>query len=348
MARKSMATYSELHDLACRLRLDETAYRRAAELAGLKPDRQAWKRFAEVFLAGLGTALIVAGLAAFVAWNWAGLDRQWKFGLVEAGVLATAVMAWRFRLDTRAGRLSLLALGVLAGILLGLYGQVYQTGADPYALFLVWALLILPLCVIGRQAGLWLVFVILLNLTVILYYTQVISPPGGWWSVGQLFGPLVWLTTTVTDSTLASSLFGLDAIALACWEVGARTRGGWMRGRVFPRLVALLAFGSLLPSSLLIIAGGAAGAEPNLHLLSPALLAIAIGAAYWYYQHVERDLFILTLCALAVILAVTSLATRYLEPTPVVLLALALLVIAQVGGAAAWLRSVASRWEEAS
>ena len=47
-------------------------------------------------------------------------------------------------LDAVAGRISLFATAFLSGILLAVFGQVYQTGADPYGLFLAWALLILP------------------------------------------------------------------------------------------------------------------------------------------------------------------------------------------------------------
>ncbi len=40
-------------------------------------------------------------------------------------------------------------------ILLAVYGQTYQTGADPYELFFGWAILIIGWVAISRFAPLW-------------------------------------------------------------------------------------------------------------------------------------------------------------------------------------------------
>ena len=49
----------------------------------------------------------------------------------------------------------------------------------------------------------------LLNLTLILYYTQVLHPPDGWWELARLLGPLVWLGSTVTDRHRTLTVYGL-------------------------------------------------------------------------------------------------------------------------------------------
>ena len=41
-----------------------------------------------------------------------------------------------------------------------------------------------------------------------------LHPPDGWWELARLLGPLVWIGSTVTDSTLASYLFTLNLAAL--------------------------------------------------------------------------------------------------------------------------------------
>ena len=225
MHQETTASYANVHEMARQLKLNAAAYRRAIEIARLAPDRADWLRHIDRFLIAIGALLIVAGIASFFAWNWSDLNYLVKFALIEGGIVAAVVLAWRFGLDSNAGRISLFAAAFLTGTLLAVFGQVYQTGADPYGLFLAWAVLILPWAIIGRQAGIWMLLQILLNLTVIMYYTQVLNPPDGWWQLSQLLGPLVWLGTTVMDSTLASYLFALNAVALVIWEFGTAPRG---------------------------------------------------------------------------------------------------------------------------
>ncbi|HEX7718733.1 MAG TPA: DUF2157 domain-containing protein, partial [Woeseiaceae bacterium] len=247
------ATHGSVHDLAVALALDDAAYRRAVDLARLVPDRRDWLRYFDHFLVAVGTLLIIAGITAFFAWNWADLHHMAKFALIQAGMVAAVLIAWRLQLDSIGGRASLLAAAFLVGVLFAVFGQVYQTGADPYGLFLVWAVLILPLAMIGRQPGLWLLFQLLLNLTLILYWIQVLHPPEGWWQVSQLLGPLVWLATTVMDSRLASWLFALNASAIVIWELAANRGIDWLQGRTYPRVLALLALYTVLGPTIVLV-----------------------------------------------------------------------------------------------
>ena len=345
MQRHTAASYTDVQDMAEALRLSESAYQRAQEVAGLAADRQDWLHHIDRFLVAVGALLVVAGVAAFFAWNWAELGHLAKFFLIQTGVVLTAVLAWRLGLDAVAGRMSLFATAFLVGILLAVFGQVYQTGADPYGLFLAWGVLILPLAVIGRQAGIWMLVQLLLNLTLILYYTQVLKPPEGWWELARLLGPLVWLGTTVFDSTLASYLFALNAVALVVWEVGAARGIVWMQGTVFPRLIALAAFGTVLAPTLIIIVAAGLEGQARLSLVSPLLFAVATVACLYYYQRRRLDLFILTCALLGIIMAVTSFVIRHMLEGSGGLLVLAVFVIAQVTAATWWLRRVAQTSE---
>ena len=345
MPRDTAASYADVQEMAEQLNLNARAYRRAVEIARLRPDRGDWLRHIDRFLIAIGAALIVAGIAAFFAWNWAGLGSMMKFALVEGGIVGGVVLTWRFGLDSAAGRAGLLAAAFLVGTLLAVFGQVYQTGADPYGLFLAWAALILPWAVIGRQAGIWMLLQILLNLTVIMYYTQVLHPPDGWWQLSQLLGPLVWLGAAITDSTLASYLFALNAAALVIWEVGARIGIPWMQGTVFPRLIALLTLSTVVIPTLIVIVAAGLEEKTGLGIISPVLMFTATAACLYYYRHQRHDLFILTCSLLGAIMVVTSLAVRFMLGGSGTLLFLAVLVIAQVAGAAWWLREVSAAWE---
>ena len=119
-----------------------------------------------------------------------------------------------------------------------------------------------------------------------------------------------------------------------------------MQGRLLPGLIALMAFGTVLPPTLVMIFVGAFEEKANLYFVSPLLLVISGAACLWYYQFKRQDLFILTLCLLAAILVITSYFIRHLMGGFGSLLFLAILIILQVAGAAWWLRDVARRWED--
>jgi uncharacterized membrane protein len=342
------ATHASVHELATALALDEAAYDRAVLLADLRPDRNDWLRFLNRFLTAVGALLIVAGVTAFFAWNWAELHHMAKFALIQAGIVAAVLIAWRLGIDSIGGRASLVAAAFFVGVLLAVFGQVYQTGADPYGLFLVWAILILPWALAGRQAGMWLLFHGLLNLTLIMYWTQVLHPPTGWWMLAQLLGPLVWLGTTVMDWRLASWLFALNAAALVLWEVGAARGVAWLQGRTSPRLIALAALYTVLAPTVLLIAGATGGARFHISVVSPVLFAAALAACLGYYRHRKPDLFMLTAALFSAILVVMVFAARNLFDSFESLFVLAVLLVAQVAGAAYWLRDVSRRWEAAA
>lgn len=343
------AAHASVHELATALALDEAAYTRAVELARLSPEKSDWLRYLDRFLTAVGVLPIVAGITAFFAWNWADIHRMAKFALIELGLVAAVLLAWRFCIDSIGGRASLFAAAFLVGVLLAVFGQVYQTGADPYGLFLAWALMILPWALVGRQAGLWLLLQVLLNLTLIMYWTQVLHPPSGFWQLARLLGPLVWLGTTVLDWRLASWLFGLNALALVLWEIAAARGMQWLQGRTCPRIIALIAFYTVLGPTLVVIFAATEGFNIHLSVVSPVLFAAALAVSLWYYQYRKPDLFMLTAALFGAILVIMACAIRYLfEHIDDMLFLLALLLIAQVAGAAYWLKGVSRRWEVAA
>jgi len=343
-----VANHTNVHELATELAFSEAAFDRAVELADHSPKTTDWLRYFNQFLMALGTALVVAGVTAFFAWNWAELGHMQKFALIEFGIAGAAVATWRSGIDSIGGKAGLFVAAFLVGVLFAVYGQVYQIGADPYGLFLSWAILILPWAMIGRQSGLWLLFVILLNLALIMFWTQVLAPPEGWWQLAQLFGPLVWLGSLVTDSHLSTAVLLLNVFALLAWEFASIRGAPWVQSGWFVRVVAFIALGTVVTPTLLIVLAGAFGEKLGLTLLSPILMAVVTAACLYYYQYRKQDLFVLTCCAFAVIMVVTSFAIRILLNDFGSMLFLAMLLIGQVAWAAYWLRNVARRWEEAA
>lgn len=100
----------------------------------------------------LATALMGLGVIFWVAANWDTLGHLGRFGLLEA-VLVVASLGAVLRTAWRAP-LALLVFLVTGGLLASI-GQTYQTGADPWQLFALWALLGLPLAWVVRHDVLW-------------------------------------------------------------------------------------------------------------------------------------------------------------------------------------------------
>lgn len=341
-------SHTNVQELAINLGLNENAYSRALQLAELTPGRNDWLRYINHFLATIGALLIVAGVTAFFAWNWADLDYLVKFALIQAGIAGTALLAWRLGIDSMGGRAALFSSAFLVGVLFAVFGQVYQTGADPYGLFVAWSILILPLAIIGRQAALWILFQTLLILALIMYWTQVIDPPNGWWQLAQLLGPLVWLSSTLMDSTLASLVFALNAVALIAWEYAVNRNVAWVQGRTYPRVIGFGALSNVLIPTVVFIVGASFGEAIKLGISSPVLYVAASVAALYYYRFRRPDLLMLTMLVFGAILVFTTLIGRNMPMEAGSILMLAILLIGQVAAAAYWLRNVSRQWEAES
>ena len=113
-----------------------------------------WFSWARLMLLFFGCALLLAGIIFFFAYNWAAMGRFLKLGLIETGIIV-CIVASHLRGTTRlSGKVLLLSGSVLVGVLLAVYGQTYQTGADAFELFIGWAVLILGWVIISDFAAL--------------------------------------------------------------------------------------------------------------------------------------------------------------------------------------------------
>ena len=103
---------------------------------------------------GIGAAgLIGFGVILWIAANWDKLDKFGKFGLV-GGAFLLGALAGMARPGLRIPG-ALVAFCAIGGMF-ALFGQVYQSGADPWQLFALWAALGLPLALAARHDALWI------------------------------------------------------------------------------------------------------------------------------------------------------------------------------------------------
>lgn len=153
-----MPNRQTLFELAVRHTLDREQSRRLLHL--LYPPTPPANLHA---LLARGVAMLAAllfglGVIMWVAANWESMGRLLRFGLLQTLVL---VMCGGAALRAQA-RAPLALVGMLGmGALWAYFGQTYQTGADPWQLFALWALLALPLCLASRSDLLWTPWVLI-------------------------------------------------------------------------------------------------------------------------------------------------------------------------------------------
>jgi uncharacterized membrane protein len=292
--------------------------RAALEIAGVLPGARQWRSFLDRLLLWSAAVALAAAVVFFVAYNWNELGRFAKFALVEALVLAAVLAYWRLGPESLAGKGALLAAAILLGALLALFGQVYQTGADTWELFANWAALMLPWVLIGRFAGLWMLWIAVVNLAIALYYR--VFPV-------RFFGaePELW------------ALFIFNTAALALWELAAR-RARWLDERWWPRLIAISGGGFITALVLEVIFGSARGFQLAV-IVYPAWL----GCFYAAYRRLSPDLFMLAGACLSVIVVVSAFIWKHLysHGDSMTLLLIAVAVAAMGAASARWLRHVA-------
>lgn len=135
-----------------------------------------WARWALRALLALGAGHLLAGIVFFFAYNWDDLAPMAKFAILQGGIVVSVVAALIVKTDRLAGQVLLIAATVLVGTLLAVIGQVYQTGADAYHLFLLWTLLVFPWVLASRSAAHWLIWLVIAYTAANLYAYQVLIP----------------------------------------------------------------------------------------------------------------------------------------------------------------------------
>lgn len=135
-------------------------------------DKIAWKKFLNLLLIAFGVCFTVAGILFFFAYNWEDLNKFAKIGILEGLLIFTTLLVFIPKIKTNIKNIILTGSAVLTGVLLAVYGQVYQTGADSYLLFLAWCICIFLWVVVSDFAPLWLIYIALINTTVWTYATQ--------------------------------------------------------------------------------------------------------------------------------------------------------------------------------
>jgi len=184
-------------------------------------DEAFWSRWGMRALLALGVGQFLAGVVFFFAYNWNDLSDIAKFAVIETALAIALGGALLVGLDRVFGQMLLIAGSVLTGVLLAVIGQVYQTGADVFELFAVWAVFILPWTIISRHPVHWLLWLVVAEVAVVLYGEQVLVP------IEEMPGELV--------SVVVGAIIAV-ALAIREWAVARGTP--WLAAH-WTRLVLL-------------------------------------------------------------------------------------------------------------
>jgi uncharacterized membrane protein len=233
-------------------------------------DEAFWARWGRRALLGLGAGQLLAGVVFFFAYNWNDLSDTGKFATIETAVVIAAAGALLVGIDRAFGQILLAAASVLTGVLLAVIGQVYQTGADAFELFVAWAVLILPWTIVSRSAAHWLLWLIVADVALALYGEQVLT-----------------VVHAVTHGDVWVLVGAPVVVALALREIAVRKGYDWLASH-WTRLVLLSAALAILfvPAASHLLDIPDMGAAP---LCLAALILVLVGSG-WTYWRVTHDL----------------------------------------------------------
>ncbi|MFV0282838.1 MAG: GDYXXLXY domain-containing protein [Castellaniella sp.] len=295
-------------------------------LASPAHEADSWRRHLVTGLGSLAVVLAGAALVFWVAANWPRMTPDARLtgvqGTLALLVVLVAVLARRG--SRWAGPLAGLA-ALATGALLALMGQIYQTGADTWELFLTWAVLMLPWLVAIRSAFLALLWVVLLNLALRLFID---SLPFDWsaplpsipveiLSLGlnglllvlaecllpMLRDPWRLVRRVLAGATLFWAVWGvlvsvgwltsddlnlqaLSLVFLPRWAPILVVYGVYTRWRRDPVVVAMALLAGILMAEFMVIPWFDVWEQPEIMLLIQALLILLLG--FWAARRLLR------------------------------------------------------------
>ncbi|MBU2891863.1 DUF2157 domain-containing protein [Colwellia sp. D2M02] len=311
----------ELVNLIEQEKIAKDNIKQAINIANIHPAPKAWFDFINQLLLWLGCVSLGLSVIFFIAHNWSEIGRFAKFALVEISLIFAIIVYVKTKPQTNASNGALITATLLLGALMALFGQTYQTGADPWQLFFNWALFILPWALIARFTSLWIIWLALLNIALALYCDVNTNP----------------LSLFFTNKVNPLWLFiGLNSFIFACWHTLSLSRT-WMKKTWAIRVIALVTGTLITENALLAIVD-----DYIIHTLALPVWGVFLGAIYWLYRKVSIDLFMLSGACLSGIVVLTALVGNgvIFSGDGAEYLLISIIVIGLGSGSAFWLKQV--------
>ncbi len=289
-----------------------------------------WRLWLSRYLLAMGCILTLSGIIFFFAYNWAEMSAFAKFALIQGGILVCVGGAFAVSLKRFAGQMLLLAASILTGVFMAVFGQIYQTGADAYELFMMWSLLVFGWTVLSNFAFQWICWLTITNLFIFFWWQQ--DPP----------------ILKDAETILYMLLCGLNTTALILREVFLKlNRADWLQ----PRWIGLLLLvGSLVPlhistSKIHLFHSPIISFGMIISMIVMLLLNISL---FYFYRHKKQDLrslaiVIFSLCVAAEVHGMNFIIDSFLDSKFLVLFAAGLMTIGIFAGAIFYMQKLKSR-----
>jgi uncharacterized membrane protein len=318
------------------LKLSPQVYHLLRERVGIKPNSAETQNLFNRFLLAAGTAFLLVGIASFVANNWSELHRFAKFSILQFSLIVSVGLSLYKGLGSLTGKAFLFAASVFVGLSLAVYGQIYQTGADPYGLFLGWALLVTVWMFASQQASLYALVTVLLNLALIFYWNQIVAASDDNEFFSGLLGPLARLFIDSASGSLPLLVLALNLSLMAAYEFFQK-KFPFLSGHLLTRLTGILALAPLTSKAVwMIFARESEGAMIYVAFFS------TVASFIWYFRFRKKDLLLSSVTLLALIVFVTfaliKAMTNSIRLDAGLFVVLAIAVLAQTYAAGLWLK----------
>lgn len=258
-----------------------------------------WNRFLSVFLLAAGVGFTVSGILFFFAYNWNGLPEFAKLGIVEALLTSFVLLAVFTRWNRLVKQVLLTGAVFLTGTLFAVFGQIYQTGADAYDLFLGWTLFTVLWVAAVRFAPLWLIFIGLLCTTIWLYNIQIAGL--GSWESTLLANAVTWICALATAVTVRMRMKGrLDK------------QNRWLEGFLSLATIAHTGFLTMLAISNFSFFRTGTACEGKMLLISLLSTVLIFSTGLWFGWK-EKNLFYPAVIPFMALMILLTAFIRYSE-----------------------------------
>ena len=282
----------------------------------IHPTKSQWSVFLKYLLLATGIIFFAVGVIFFFAFNWGDIPKMMKFGLIQGLIVLVSILAF-WKSDTWMKEILLVADVLLIGALFAVFGQIYQTGANAYDFFLGWTIGAFLWIVAGNTLVLWTMFLLLINMTVVLYFNQV--------------------QTNLLPDQVSLILFGFNGIVLLIRSLISKMSFIKQEGKWFHYLLTLFVFGSLVFAVFYEIF------EDNL-LLGMVGVVVSFPLVF-RYAFQKRDVFYIGVLGFSGIVLVVSFVVHQIKFNSFwTFLLLSIFIIVMVGILVQYLLKLNKRW----
>lgn len=280
----------------------------------------AWKKFLRILLISFAIGFTTAGIVFFFAFNWNGLHRFAKLGLIEFILIAVIFLALYIN-NLLVKNTLFTAAALLVGALFAVFGQVYQTSATAFDFFLGWLCFVTIWVLVVNFSYLWALFLYLANITIALYFEHILFS----FHQNQLFIALIILNS--------------------CWLLLFLSLAKHYDYFIIPRWLTNIVFLTIISIANL---GDITGILEKFDQAALVIMIISavISIAGLIYAFAKKNLAYLAIIPFSVILIIATLISKFLKEEWVFLIA-GLFVTISVGFLIKYLLEIQKKWRDA-